>query len=532
MTTVDIEQTLAPGAAPNREDVLQRVLSSDQLPSLPAVASRLLQLTAGETAELSEVAEVISGDIALSGKLLKVANSAFYSFPQQVGTISQAVSLLGTNAVQSLVLSFSFMSMNRVAAGSRFDFDRFIARSLSAASMARLIQEKVSADGAEEVFVAALLQNLGELILACTMPGEYDRVLEAVEVGPADQRAAEIARFGADHCDVGYAAAQHWNLPSRITLPILHHHDPRAFAGDDACAARYIRIIYLANLLVSVLYDEHPERYHKQFREEAAALLGLGLEGIHAILECAHAEVASAAENFGLQMESARPVQEILQEANIRLSLLNLDYDQINKQLIRAKLDLERLTRELQEKNEVLKQMADLDWLTGAFNSRYFQGALDRELSRTIRCGYWMTVVLTDIDHFKRFNDNHGHLVGDFVLQEFTRALTDNLRRYDTLARYGGEEFVIILPQTNREEGLIVAEKLRDVVEQARFVDSGEVYTLTASFGVASICGSDEAVPCNREIIRMVDVALYDAKERGRNRVAAYSERKGWFRRK
>ena len=195
-------------------------------------------------------------------------------------------------------------------------------------------------------------------------------------------------------------------------------------------------------------------------------------------------------------------------------------------------MQLENLTKELQEKNEILKQMADIDGLTGIYNNRYFQQVLDKELSRTIRQGYPMALVLADIDHFKRFNDDYGHLVGDFVIAEFCNVLSANIREYDTLARYGGEEFVIVLPETTQEQAIIVAEKLRCAVEKAAFIDKGESYKVTASFGVATLVGSDEVIPANKELIKMADDALYEAKNKGRNRVAVYGTKKKWFTRK
>ena len=150
----------------NPESLLDVVLASKDLPTLPTVASRLVTLTSSEDCTLSDVADLVSQDVALSSKILKLANSAFYSFPQQIGSISQAVSLLGSNAVQSLVLSFSFMSMKGKGIASSFDFEKFWERSLASAVVAKLILAKVPKSNTEDIFASALLQNLGELLLA------------------------------------------------------------------------------------------------------------------------------------------------------------------------------------------------------------------------------------------------------------------------------------------------------------------------------------------------------------------------------
>ena len=157
-------------ASMSLENLLTVVLASEDLPTLPAVASRLVTLTSREDATLSDVADLVSQDIALSANILRVANSAFYGFPQQIGSISQAVSMLGTNAIQSLALSFSLLSMEKGRSDNPFDFDAFWERSLASAGTAKLILAKVPEANSEEIFVSALLQNLGQLTPGMTLP--------------------------------------------------------------------------------------------------------------------------------------------------------------------------------------------------------------------------------------------------------------------------------------------------------------------------------------------------------------------------
>ena len=108
-----------------KEEILKKVISSTELPTLPNVASKLITMTAREDTTLADIAALVSQDVSLSAKILKVANSAFYSFPQQISSIKQAVSILGTNAVRSLVLSFSFLTMKRGKLKTTFNFERF-----------------------------------------------------------------------------------------------------------------------------------------------------------------------------------------------------------------------------------------------------------------------------------------------------------------------------------------------------------------------------------------------------------------------
>lgn len=512
------------------ETILESVLQSEELPTLPTVASKLISLTSQEDTTLSDIAELVSRDISLSAKILKVSNSAFYSFSQQIGSIHQAVSILGINAVRSLVLSFSFLKIKSGKRTSQFNFHQFWQRSLAMAVASKLILEKVKGADTEEIFISGLLQNLGELIFARTFPKEYDQVLEDVIEKQHDNIMAEETIIGANHCFIGFEVAKNWGFPEVLLLPILHHHSPDSYSGSDIKIQQTINAVYLSDVLTNILYSNKPEDYHKQFRKEARSLLKLTPEDIESILEDVHYQVEQAGEYFGLKIKNTRPVQEILQEANIRLSLLNLDYDQMNKQLIQTKIKLENLTRELEKKNKILDNLANVDGLTEVYNHRYFQNTLDHEIARSERNDNQLSIILADIDHFKQFNDDYGHQAGDFVLKEFCRVIASLLRKYDTLARYGGEEFVVILPETDENEAFTVAEKLREAIEDATFDDGNENYTVTASFGIASCRPAVEDGFNKNEFISKADQALYESKDGGRNMSTVFSPKKKWFR--
>jgi diguanylate cyclase (GGDEF)-like protein len=139
---------------------------------------------------------------------------------------------------------------------------------------------------------------------------------------------------------------------------------------------------------------------------------------------------------------------------------------------------------------------------------------LGEEMNRSIRQKTPLSVVLVDVDHFKRVNDSYGHLAGDLVLKEISTIFMRSLRPYDCVGRYGGEEFLVILPNCGSENALLRTEQLRAAVESARIVDGETIVQVTASFGVAS------AFPSHYEpetVMRAVDRALYQAKRSGRN---------------
>jgi diguanylate cyclase (GGDEF)-like protein len=168
--------------------------------------------------------------------------------------------------------------------------------------------------------------------------------------------------------------------------------------------------------------------------------------------------------------------------------------------------------------HEEIYRMTIIDGLTQVHVKRYLLEALDKELMRARRHQRDLSFLMLDIDHFKKINDVHGHLAGDYVLKEVARLIQQRIRRDEVLARYGGEEFAIILPETNLEGSRALAEGLRERIEQSRFVFQGEVIRVTISIGVARLQDSDRT---SMDLIKRADEKLYEAKRSGRNRVLA-----------
>lgn len=179
---------------------------------------------------------------------------------------------------------------------------------------------------------------------------------------------------------------------------------------------------------------------------------------------------------------------------------------------------LRRNTEELQDLNRSLTDMAMRDGLTGLHNHRFFREALDGELGRSERHGHEFSVLFMDVDHFKQYNDTHGHLAGDEVLKTLADLLSHDRRSSTIAARYGGEEFVLLIPETGRAGAKHLAEAVRRRVEQQVFPGGhtqpeGKV---TLSIGVATY--PEDGIDAT-SLIDAADKALYTAKASGRNRV-------------
>ncbi len=180
------------------------------------------------------------------------------------------------------------------------------------------------------------------------------------------------------------------------------------------------------------------------------------------------------------------------------------------------KLDeMEKLAEDAHHAIEEQRKKAMHDALTGLPNRESYQQRLEQEISRIQRYGGSLSLMVCDIDLFKRINDTYGHLAGDKVLKIVARSLQSNLRDSDFIARFGGEEFVALMPETSAKEARLVAEKLRTRVEASPFNFKKEPVQITASFGISEFA-KDENV---EEVFQRADKALYKAKENGRNQV-------------
>jgi diguanylate cyclase (GGDEF)-like protein len=160
------------------------------------------------------------------------------------------------------------------------------------------------------------------------------------------------------------------------------------------------------------------------------------------------------------------------------------------------------------------------DGLTKAFNKKYFTDRLESEFTFALRHVAPLTLVLFDIDHFKKVNDTYGHQAGDHVLSEISTLLTGALRAEDVFARYGGEEFGVICRGSDLMQGQVVAERMRKAVEQNKFVFEGTHIPITISVGVAGL--PDPAVKDAAELVSLADQSLYKSKHGGRNRVTLH----------
>ena len=190
---------------------------------------------------------------------------------------------------------------------------------------------------------------------------------------------------------------------------------------------------------------------------------------------------------------------------------------------VRAGKRIVDLQKELVETNRRLELLSITDGLTKLHNHRFFQDELARAFEESQRYGRPLSLAMIDIDFFKKVNDTYGHAVGDDVLKRVAQIYRDSVRSTDLVARYGGEEFAVMMPETDLEDAITFAEKIRSIIETTPIETQAGPLQATVSLGVASVPRS--SIQSSKELIIAADKALYRAKKNGRNQVQAEKRR-------
>jgi diguanylate cyclase (GGDEF)-like protein len=463
-----------------------------------------------------DLAIIIEADPALVAKILKVANSSYYSSPRKVTSIETALSVLGSHAVKNIALSFVIITDISSSEDDFFDFDMFWRRAITSAVAAELVADLAGLKS-HDIFISALLQDIGVIIFQTSLPIEYRSVMKENLTGQEPLHKIEERYFGFNHHDLGANLLSSWHLPESIYDPILYQHwnDPI----PEECRKQK-EILQLSDSLSSLYHGSQSVETFRKVTTILNTMFEIRGNDINELIDTVASKSIKILASFDVSSGTMRPFSQILQDANEELSNLNTSYELLVIELREAKEKAEMLASELQNANRKLHEMAFRDGLTELYNHRYFQEEMDKELERAKRYEREFSLIIFDIDHFKKINDTYGHPAGDQVLMAISRTAEQAVRKSDILARYGGEEFAVILPETNFMATKEVAERIRGDIERMSIAVNGKTIKLTVSVGYTCYRHVSN-IRDKGTIISLADKALYTAKQCGRNTVFA-----------
>jgi diguanylate cyclase (GGDEF)-like protein len=474
-----------------------------------------LQLCQSDDLDLAQIAATIGKDPALSAKVLRLVNSPVFGLRNEVRTVPHALALLGLNAVRTLALSFSLVRDLRKT--QQTGLAAYWKRSIISAVVARELAVALKFSAPDEAFLAALLQDIGMLALGRIAGRDYEKV--ATEAGDDHDHLADLERaaFGADHADVGSWLLGTWRLPEPLRQAVALSHSSVggiASAGLHADVDRLARIVALSGAVADIWVRSNAVAASEVARDMAMDFVGLTPPALEPVLTRAAAAMPQVAELFELKLGTPEDISRVLDQATETLVMVTL---RAARQIDSAREAIDNL----QHKTRVLEEASQRDKLTGLYNRARLDAYITEEFAIAQRTGKPLSVIMTDVDHFKKVNDTWGHAAGDRVLVSVSEALGGRLRPRDMVARFGGEEFVLILPETDAPGSEVVAERIRKKIGgTATDVGTGQPVTVTMSFGCATL--NPSAFGTAAELLAAADQALYGAKRGGRNQVVLH----------
>ncbi len=294
-----------------QKSVKKRVSTLKNLPTLPHILVKLIRACDGEKTTLREISGIVEKDPSLSGKILRLVNSAYYSLPKKIGTMEQAVNLLGTNTIKNIAVSASVLrAFDRTDGNATLNLKLFWWHSLKCAVTSRLIAKRLKYQSPEEAFLGGLLHDIGRLVLWVNFKEEYRELLNQYSDRPDLLLAGEV-RLGVTHCEIGAWLLQRWNLQSFVSDAVLYHHEPpERIMG----AFSLVQIIFSANLLSQGPSDTLEAGY-----DTVRKILALSRDAIGELQEQADEEVVEVASSLDIEIEPPEPGKTALTDKDRRI---------------------------------------------------------------------------------------------------------------------------------------------------------------------------------------------------------------------
>lgn len=480
---------------------LEDILVCPGLPSLPAVAVRLLELTSDPDVAMSDISKLVQQDQALAAKVLKTVNSSFYGLSTPCGSIDRAMGYLGLNTVKSLVLGFSLVETMKDAEHG-FDLESHWRRAILGATAARMLAMEVGGVDPEDAFTASLFQDIGVLVFCVTVKDRYAEIM----TGTPHREICEHERkaLGFDHALVGSEMASKWKLPVDIVEAIRYHHHPEDCVSTHQAI---VRVVALGTHVSACLdhdasptevraYETLAERWYDERAPKPDQLFNEVAETGKTLAKLFGQSIGS--------MPSAAALISLAQEKSVE--------HQLN----------------LQRQAEAFKREALVDGLTQVANRKRFDTEMKRVFDEFVSDQTPFGVLFFDADRFKSVNDTYGHTAGDVVLVELAKRTQQCVGSDGMVFRYGGEEFAVLVQGKDLDFCAALAEQVRASFDSTPF-DLSEVdgvpdtLDVTASIGVSS---TDAGVPGRiknpEHVVQEADECVYAAKSDGRNNVKVF----------
>jgi diguanylate cyclase (GGDEF)-like protein len=482
------------------QDLMNRILRCPSLPSLPAVAVKVIDLTSKPDVSLDELARVIQNDQALAAKILRTVNSSFYGLRRPCANISQSLVMLGLSTVKSLALSFSLVASLGSGSGEKFDYIAYWRRGLYTAVAARCLARAAGVLHEDEAFLGGLLQDIGMVAMYRALGARYAALIAEGTHGDLAQR--ELHSLELQHPDVGAMLAQRWRLPTELIVPVRYHERPTAAPREHA---DLVRCVAVGNTAHDVLTDADPTESLRRFQGRCREWFSLDSTIADDLLRKIAEATRQTAPLF--QIDTGRPsdAEAILSRAHAQLESIREN------------------TEPVASMNRLLADSELNDPLTGLLQASALLARAEEKARAARASGQSLAAVHITIDAFPAVAAT-GAEPADAVVVESATLMGAHLAPTGAIVSHAGNgEFIAVLPGAAPEDAFHRAESFRAALKTASpgwSLPASIRMPLSASAGVAIFTPARPAsIGSVRQLLLAAKAAAEAAQREGGDRV-------------
>ncbi|MBU6413279.1 MAG: GGDEF domain-containing protein [Planctomycetes bacterium] len=482
-------------------ETIDKVLKCPTLPSLPAVALKVIDLTSNPAVKMDELARTIQNDQGLAAKILRTVNSSFYGLRKPCSTIHAAIVMLGLGPVKTLALGFSLVSAIGSKSSDGFDYAAYWRRGLYTAVGAKCIAEAAQIKQMDEAFLGGLLQDVGVMAMYRALGDEYLSIMS--ETGGDHRRLvqAELSALEIQHADIGAMLAERWKLPRELVLPVKYHERPTAAPME---CAELIRCVGVGNIIHDVLTDADPTPSMRKLYDKASYWFNLTPGEIDAAVKRAAAGVKELASLFALDTGASADAETILAKASEQSATVAAEAAGVERGI-----------------EAIVVTTGDTDPMTGLLGRVGFERGV-KDSYQQLQDDAGMALVYVVLDRWRAVQ----HKCGIEACDDYIADVAVMLRRHFApvkamVCRPSTDVFAVVMPRASSELAIAIAERFReDIASSAgpKCAADGQFESMSASIGVAAT-NRDSSTP--EQLVKAAVSALQGARATGGNSVRA-----------
>lgn len=497
-------------------EVMEKVLSCNRLPTLPAVAARVIELTGNNNVSMKALADTIQNDQALAAKVLRTVNSSLYGLRQKCSNINQAIVMLGLSAVKTLALGFTLVGAIKESSSEGFDMAEHWRRALFTATGAKAIAGYARLANPEECFLGGLLQDVGMVALHQTMGRGYTRVIAEARGNHRAIVRLELASFGSQHPDVGAMLASRWKLPDSLVMPVKYHERPTAAPAEHSATCRAVA---LGNLAADVLVVSQPADALRKFYRAAEQWFGFNQPRADDILRTISQQTREVASLLSVPISAVADARQVLAQARAQLAEMDV-------------IEPPHAASELPTQPGLSAgDPEDTDELTGVATRRRFDKVLIAAFEQAQATSGRLCVAVFAIDGMAEVAQTLGPDARDTVLIAVAGRLERELSSARALVcRFDHERFAVLIPRIDLLAAIRLVEAGRQAISQEPVALIAARAGAPPSVVVSSTVGlvgfdpeTADRFPDPASILAVADQALAAARKSGGDSMRIFS---------